>query len=42
MPRCRGHTLAEMLVAIGIMAVVIGLVLSVFIQLIRVVKGMQH
>lgn len=42
MPRARGQSLVEILVVTAIMTVVMGLVLSVFIQLIHLVKTWQH
>ena len=42
MHRRRGQSLVEILVVAGIMSVIMGLVLSVFIQLIHVVRAWQH
>jgi len=42
MHRARGQSLVEMLMVTAIMAVIMGLVLSVFIQLMHVVNAWKH
>jgi len=42
MHRARGQSLVEMLMVTAIMAVIIGLVLSVFIQLMHLVNAWKH
>lgn len=42
MHRARGQSLIEMLMVTAIMAVIIGLVLSVFIQLMHLVNAWKH